>query len=143
MEKHAERRSASHLGLCLACERQGTCTYPRDPGRPVLQCLEFEELSVAELEGDFALAVPDHEARVMTFHDDVVRGSLDDVEAQHLRRRRSGHGGRHRADTHEPENGCKEDDRDAGSSGHHDSRVSWNERAASAVVCPVAPARLT
>ena len=55
MEKHAERRSASHLGLCLACERQGTCTYPRDPGRPVLQCLEFEELSVAELEGAIAL----------------------------------------------------------------------------------------
>jgi hypothetical protein len=48
MEMHAVRKSASSPGLCLACERQGTCMYPRNPARPVMQCLEYEELSVAE-----------------------------------------------------------------------------------------------
>lgn len=29
-------------GLCLTCDHARSCTYPRDPERPVLQCEEFE-----------------------------------------------------------------------------------------------------
>mgnify|MGYP001566844193 CR=1 FL=1 len=29
-------------GLCSTCRNDPTCTYPRDAGRPVLQCQEFE-----------------------------------------------------------------------------------------------------
>lgn len=32
----------AHRGLCSACRNDPTCTYPRDPGRPVVQCLDFE-----------------------------------------------------------------------------------------------------
>lgn len=29
-------------GLCSNCKHAATCTYPRDPARPVLQCDEYE-----------------------------------------------------------------------------------------------------
>ena len=29
-------------GLCSSCSNTVTCTYPRDPGRSVVQCDEFE-----------------------------------------------------------------------------------------------------
>lgn len=31
-----------HGGLCSTCANAPTCTFPRDPARPVLQCEEFE-----------------------------------------------------------------------------------------------------
>ncbi len=36
---------SEHGGLCTTCENDATCTFPRTPGRPVLQC---EELTVGE-----------------------------------------------------------------------------------------------
>jgi hypothetical protein len=30
------------LGLCSTCRHAPTCTYPRDPKRPVFNCEEFE-----------------------------------------------------------------------------------------------------
>ena len=32
--------TARHAGLCSNCKHAPTCTYPRDPSRPVLQCDE-------------------------------------------------------------------------------------------------------
>lgn len=29
-------------GLCASCRKASHCTFPREPGRPVLQCEEFE-----------------------------------------------------------------------------------------------------
>ncbi len=29
-------------GLCSNCKHAATCTYPRDPARPALQCDEYE-----------------------------------------------------------------------------------------------------
>jgi hypothetical protein len=35
-----------YRGLCSTCRNDPTCTYPRDPKRPVTQCEEFDgELS--------------------------------------------------------------------------------------------------
>jgi hypothetical protein len=31
----------TYCGLCSTCIFASTCTYPRDPGRPVLHCDEF------------------------------------------------------------------------------------------------------
>lgn len=38
----------NYSGLCLCCLCSSVCTYPRDPGRPVLQCEEFEGISMPE-----------------------------------------------------------------------------------------------
>jgi hypothetical protein len=32
----------AHRGLCETCRNDPTCTYPRNSGQPVLQCLDFE-----------------------------------------------------------------------------------------------------
>jgi hypothetical protein len=34
-----------HEGLCSCCSLAPTCTYPRESGRPVLQCDEFDGIS--------------------------------------------------------------------------------------------------
>ena len=31
-----------HGGLCLSCRNVSTCTFSRDPERPVIQCDEFD-----------------------------------------------------------------------------------------------------
>jgi len=31
-----------HGGLCSTCIHDGTCTFPRDPARPVVRCEEFD-----------------------------------------------------------------------------------------------------
>jgi len=36
------KKSTSFDGLCLTCRWTATCTFPRDPVKPVLQCEEFE-----------------------------------------------------------------------------------------------------
>ncbi|MDP2970889.1 MAG: hypothetical protein Q8P64_17020, partial [Deltaproteobacteria bacterium] len=35
----------NYLGLCSCCSCAPACTYPRDSGRPVLQCDEFDGIS--------------------------------------------------------------------------------------------------
>lgn len=35
-------KQVQYRGLCLTCNNASTCTFPRDPDRPVLQCEEFE-----------------------------------------------------------------------------------------------------
>ena len=35
-------KSTSYSGLCSTCAWSATCTFPRDPEKPVLQCEEFE-----------------------------------------------------------------------------------------------------
>ncbi len=35
-------RRVRYRGLCMTCFKAPTCTFPRDPERPVLQCDEFE-----------------------------------------------------------------------------------------------------
>lgn len=35
-------------GLCATCVHNATCTFPRDPARPVFQCEEFEGLVYVE-----------------------------------------------------------------------------------------------
>ncbi len=37
-----ERIKTRYRGLCVTCEKAPTCTFPRDPDRPVFQCDEFE-----------------------------------------------------------------------------------------------------
>ncbi len=50
MERFADIRRAAHPGLCLTCDNQKGCLYPRMRQRPVLQCLEYEELSEGDAE---------------------------------------------------------------------------------------------
>jgi hypothetical protein len=33
---------SAQRGLCSACKGEPTCIYPRDSGRPILNCEEFE-----------------------------------------------------------------------------------------------------
>jgi hypothetical protein len=47
MEPFANKKNAAYPGLCASCDKQPVCTYPRVRPRPVLQCLEFEEMSAA------------------------------------------------------------------------------------------------
>ena len=35
-------RKEEDLGICSSCKSASTCTYTKDPRRPVLQCEEFE-----------------------------------------------------------------------------------------------------
>ncbi len=35
-------RKPRYGGLCLTCDHARSCTYPREPDRPVWQCEEFE-----------------------------------------------------------------------------------------------------
>ena len=35
----------NYLGLCSCCSCAPACTYPRNSGRPVLQCEEFDGIS--------------------------------------------------------------------------------------------------
>ena len=37
-----ETKYKSRAGLCLTCAKASTCTFPRDPKRPILECEEFE-----------------------------------------------------------------------------------------------------
>jgi hypothetical protein len=48
MEQAIGHSGEIHQGLCSGCEKQRVCTYPRQLHAPVLNCLEYEELSVAE-----------------------------------------------------------------------------------------------
>ena len=44
-----------YRGLCATCKNASTCTYPRDPQRPVLDCCEHE--GHEECEGSVSLAL--------------------------------------------------------------------------------------
>ncbi len=35
-------REKEYVGLCSSCKSASTCTYTKDPMRPVLQCEEFD-----------------------------------------------------------------------------------------------------
>ncbi len=37
-----EREEGLYGGLCATCVNASGCTFPRDPGRPILFCDEFE-----------------------------------------------------------------------------------------------------
>jgi NADH-quinone oxidoreductase subunit E len=39
---HKKAKLTSNSGLCLTCAWVSTCTFPKDPEKPVLQCEEFE-----------------------------------------------------------------------------------------------------
>lgn len=41
-EKNAVSSIRAQCGLCSTCRKAPSCTYPRDYGRPVVQCEEFE-----------------------------------------------------------------------------------------------------
>jgi hypothetical protein len=62
-EVSAMARISMHGGLCSTCRNGPTCTYPRNSGRPVTQCEEF----------DGELAAP----RNPTDRDDPPSDSLD------------------------------------------------------------------
>jgi len=36
-------------GLCSCCNSSNTCTYPKDPKRPILQCEEFDGIAPSSL----------------------------------------------------------------------------------------------
>ncbi len=36
-------------GLCTCCNAQQTCTFPRDHGKPILQCEEFDGIIPSRL----------------------------------------------------------------------------------------------
>ncbi|MFB0508934.1 MAG: NAD(P)H-dependent oxidoreductase subunit E [bacterium] len=40
--KANKAKSESYSGLCTTCAKVSTCTFPRDPARPILECEEFE-----------------------------------------------------------------------------------------------------
>jgi hypothetical protein len=48
MELATRHGEETHHGLCSMCEKRRVCTYPHKGHAPVLNCLEYEELSVAE-----------------------------------------------------------------------------------------------
>jgi hypothetical protein len=56
--KTALSPTTSYLGLCSTCKRAATCTYPRDPRRPILSCCEHEGRE--ECEGSVSLALLSH-----------------------------------------------------------------------------------
>lgn len=41
-KRPAAREFQGNQGLCWDCVAAGTCTFPRDPSRPVWSCEEFE-----------------------------------------------------------------------------------------------------
>ena len=47
--------TTKYLGLCATCKSASTCTYPRDPERPVYYCCEHE--GYEECEGSVSLAL--------------------------------------------------------------------------------------
>ncbi|MCI0612676.1 hypothetical protein L0244_06775, partial [bacterium] len=47
-KSRSEENGADH-GICVACENDPNCIYPRAPARPVLQCEEFAGDGVATL----------------------------------------------------------------------------------------------
>lgn len=59
LEKEGEEKGMSeakkHRGLCSTCKNASTCTYPRDPNRPVSCCCEHE--GYEECEGSVSLAL--------------------------------------------------------------------------------------
>ncbi len=48
-------RITEYRGLCSTCKNALTCTYPRDPRRPVFHCCEHE--GYEECEGSVSLAL--------------------------------------------------------------------------------------
>lgn len=44
-----------YRGLCSTCKNASTCTYPRDPERPIFYCCEHE--GYKECEGSVSLAL--------------------------------------------------------------------------------------
>jgi len=45
----------NYRGLCSTCKNTSTCTYPRDPDRPIFYCCEHE--GYEECEGSVSLAL--------------------------------------------------------------------------------------
>jgi hypothetical protein len=46
-EENADIDKNRYLGLCSYCKSEPTCTFVRDPSRPVYQCEEFGEFTYA------------------------------------------------------------------------------------------------
>jgi len=47
--------TTKYLGLCSTCKNASTCTYPRDPNRPISSCCEEE--GYEECEGSVSIAL--------------------------------------------------------------------------------------
>ncbi len=43
-------KQEGHRGLCSSCRSTLTCTFPRTPGQPILQCDEFDGYSFSPLD---------------------------------------------------------------------------------------------
>lgn len=41
-EKKTVAISGMYRGLCLTCKQANTCNFPRDIGRPIMNCEEFD-----------------------------------------------------------------------------------------------------
>ncbi len=48
MPKSVKRARMDYVGLCSTCSSDPLCTFPRKPGVPVVQCMEFEGESLHE-----------------------------------------------------------------------------------------------
>lgn len=42
----------NYLGLCSCCSCSPVCTYPKEPGKPVLQCEEFDGILLPQIKID-------------------------------------------------------------------------------------------
>jgi hypothetical protein len=62
-------------GICSTCRHNPTCTYPRDPGRLVLQCEEFE---------GYVMTVPEMTRRTEFSSNDALLESLAEEEPSGL-----------------------------------------------------------
>lgn len=61
-----------YSGLCLCCSYSSVCTYPRDPDKPVLQCEEFDGISMSKI------------GKETTYGHDVSRSPLPLQVSTHL-----------------------------------------------------------
>ena len=56
----------AYRGLCSTCDNAATCTFPRDPALPVMQCDEFQgetispEVTLSIVEMDPHAVIPEH-----------------------------------------------------------------------------------
>ncbi|MCX7022114.1 MAG: hypothetical protein NTW26_07580 [bacterium] len=66
-------------GLCGTCKREPRCTFPRQPGRPLLECEEFEGLErrdvIAERLTNVLLGKTDVLARLYDGEEEELEGS--------------------------------------------------------------------
>ena len=64
-----EGMPAKYRGLCSTCANAATCTFPRDPNRPVLHCDEFEGHEMPQFAGGMGevsgprVGAAEHEAK--------------------------------------------------------------------------------